>query len=89
MHRVAVFRVWSLDRHHTWPNLSENCPFMSYQHFLNGFIFRNYHDISLLRGLVGSWLTPGGALGYKVMGRTHIYDSRRIINTINSNLMFN
>jgi hypothetical protein len=47
------------------------------------------HDISLLRGLVGSWLTPGGALGYKVMGRTHLYDRRRIINTINSNLMFN
>jgi hypothetical protein len=41
------------------------------------------HDISLLRGLVGSWLTPGGALGYKVMGRTHIYDRRIIINTVN------
>src|SRR3984893_13243886 len=45
------------------------------------------HDISLLRGLVGSWLTPdryqeGGALGYKVMGRTQIHDSITI-NTIN------
>jgi hypothetical protein len=45
------------------------------------------HDIYLLRGLVGSWLTPdryqeGGALGYKAMGKTQIHDSS-IINTIN------
>jgi hypothetical protein len=36
--------------------------------------------------LVGSWLTPdlyrGGALGYKVMGRPYLRDSRTI-NTIN------
>jgi hypothetical protein len=41
------------------------------------------HIISLLRGLVGSWLTPGGgAPGYKAVGRAHIHDSITI-NTIN------
>ena len=40
-----------------------------------------------VKGLVGSWLTPdryqeGGALRYKVMGRTQIHDSIAI-NTIN------
>jgi hypothetical protein len=39
-----------------------------------------------VKGLFGSWLTPdryqeGGALEYKVMGRTQIYDSITI-NTI-------
>ena len=40
-----------------------------------------------VKGL-GSWLTPdlyrvGGALGYKSTGRSHIYDSKKTINTIN------
>ena len=52
-----------------------------------GTLFSGCHDLSLLRGLVGSWLTPdryqqGGALGYKVVGRAHMHDSI-IINTIN------
>jgi hypothetical protein len=45
-----------------------------------------------VEGLVSSWLIPDlyqdGAPGYKTTGRSRIYDSRTIINTINSNLMF-
>jgi hypothetical protein len=40
------------------------------------------HDISLLRGLVGSWFTPGGALGYKVMGRSHIHKKNHQYNQL-------
>jgi hypothetical protein len=40
-----------------------------------------------VKGL-GSWLTPdlyriGRALGYKAVGRAHIYDKKTTINTIN------
>jgi hypothetical protein len=45
------------------------------------------YDISLFKGLVGSWLTPdlyqeGGAPGHKAMGRSHIYDSDITIQSI-------
>jgi hypothetical protein len=51
------------------------------------YLFGRCHDISLLRGWLVAGLPlaciKGGALGYKSMGRSHLYDSRTIINTIN------
>ena len=49
-------------------------------------------DTPLFKGLVAGLPligTKGGALGYKSVGGSHIYDSIIIIiNSINSNLMF-
>jgi hypothetical protein len=80
----------------------ENCGFMpaericqSLSYFLGPFSpYTNCYDISLLRGWLVAGLPliciKGGALGYKAVGRAYIHDSIIIIiNTVNSNLMFN
>ena len=73
-----------------WVGACQRSPFWlsggrSHKH-LTKILYYYCHDLSLLRGFVGSWLTPDryqeAEHWDKVMGRTHIHD-RVTINTIN------